>query len=78
LLIDETPIGRIQAYTVGYEREVPLNLRWLRAGLGIQETTYSTPPQLRSVYGDHPVTVALFIKLRPAGNMQDHMRQMHQ
>jgi hypothetical protein len=78
VVIDETPIGRIQAYTVGYEREVPLGLRWLRTGLGIQATTYSMPPQLRSIYGDHPATLALFIKLRPAGNMQEHMRQMHQ
>jgi hypothetical protein len=75
--VEETPIGRVQAYTLGYEREVPLGFRWLKTGLGIQATTYGMPSQLKAVYGNRPATIALFLKLRPAGNMQEHMKQMH-
>lgn len=78
LTIDEVPVGRIQAYTFGYERELPVGLQWLNVGLGIQATAYSLPSQFKTVYGNHPSTIAVFLKLRPKGNMQDHMKQMHQ
>jgi hypothetical protein len=75
--IEDVPAGRIQAYSLGYERELPLGLRWLNAGLGIQATTYGLPQQFKAAYGSHPATLAFFLRLRPRGNMQDHMKQMH-
>jgi len=78
ITIEEEPIGRTQAYTLGYERELPIGFSWVNAGLGIQATTYRTTAQLSAVYGNRPTTVALFLRLRPAGNMAEHMRQMHQ
>jgi len=75
--IEELPIGRVQAYTLGYERELPIGTRWLNVGVGAQATVYSLPSQLQTVYGNRPSTVAVFVRLRPAGNMQEHMRQMH-
>jgi hypothetical protein len=76
--IDEDPIGRVQAFTGGYEREIPLGLSWLNGGLGVQATGYTMPSHLKSIYGNFPTTVVLFLRLRPAGNMSDHMRIMHQ
>jgi hypothetical protein len=75
--IEEIPIGRVQAYTLGYERELPVGLRWLNIGLGVQVTAYTLPSNLKPVYGNHPSTVTAFLRLRPAGNMQEHMKQMH-
>ena len=75
--IEETPIGRVQAYTFGYERELPIGLRWLNLGLGVQATTYGLPAQLKTIYGNHPATMTVFLRLRPSGNMQEHMKQMH-
>jgi hypothetical protein len=75
--IEEDPIGRVQAYTLGYEREVPIGLTWLNSGLGVQVTAYGLPPQLKAVYGNRPVTVTTFFRLRLNGNMAEHMKQMH-
>jgi hypothetical protein len=36
------------------------------------------PPLLEPIYGNHPVGVAVFLHLRPAGNMAAHMQMMHQ
>jgi hypothetical protein len=76
--IEEDPIGRVQAYTIGYERELPSGLSWLNAGVGFQATVYGMPSELRPLYGTRPATFAIFLKLRPAGNMSEHMRMMHQ
>jgi hypothetical protein len=77
--IEEEPIGRIQAYTVGYERELPaaLSLPKVNTGLGLQVTMYSLPSQLASVYGNHPATIAVFLRFRPTGNLAAHMKLMH-
>ena len=73
----EIPRGRIQAYSFGYERDVPVHLSYLNVGLGTQITAYGLPPQFKTLYGDHPTTVAIFLRIRPAGNMMEHMRLMH-
>ncbi len=75
--VEEIPIGRVQAYTVGYEREVPSGFSWLNAGLGVQATLYELPAQLKPSYGNRPAGVVMFLRLRPAGNLTEHMRQMH-
>jgi hypothetical protein len=76
--IEELPIGRVQAYTIGYERELPIGGRSLSVGVGVQATMYGLPPHLKTVYGDRPSTIAMFLRIRPAGNMQEHMKLMHQ
>jgi hypothetical protein len=60
----EQPIGRVQGYTFGYDRDVKLVPR-LASAIGAQVTTYGVPNQLQSIYGQHPVGVAIFVRLRP-------------
>jgi hypothetical protein len=76
--VEEVPIGRVQAYTLGYERELPLVLRWINIGIGVQATGYTLPAQLAQIYGNHPATVAVFLRFRPTGNLSEHMKLMHQ
>ena len=76
--IEEDPIGRVQAFTLGFEREVPIGPSWLNTGLGLQATAYRLPVQLQSLYGRHPSTVSVFLRIRPAGNMSEHIKLMHQ
>jgi hypothetical protein len=75
--IEEIPIGRVQGYTLGYERELPIGPKWLNLGLGVQGTLYAVPPNLEPAYGNRPRTFAVFVRLRPTGNMQEHMKLMH-
>jgi hypothetical protein len=60
----ERPIGRVQAYTAGYDRDFDL-IPHLETGLGAQVTIYGLGESLKAVYGSHPAGVALFIRLRP-------------
>lgn len=62
----ESIVGRLQAYTGGYERDVDL-VPHLATGFGAQLTVYSTPGTLVSEYGTHPVGAVLFLRLRPFG-----------
>src|SRR5438552_14898642 len=78
LQVEEDPIGRVQAYTFGYERDLPIGPSFLNMGLGFQATAYGVPLQLKSVYGGHPAAFAVFLHLRPTGNVGPHMRIMHQ
>jgi hypothetical protein len=61
---EEQPIGRVQAYTLGYDRDIPV-VPHLSSALGIQVTTYGVPNVLQPIYGAHPVGVAMFVRLRP-------------
>jgi hypothetical protein len=76
--VEETPIGRVQAWTFGYERELPVGSAPLRVGLGAQATFYGLPSTLKPVYGDRPAGLMVFLRLRPKGNMSLHMQAMHQ
>lgn len=60
----EQPIGRVQAYTVGYDRDFHF-VPHLSSALGAQATVYSVPAILQPAYGVHPSGVAVFIRLRP-------------
>lgn len=60
----EQPIGRVQAYTVGYDRDIEL-VPHLASALGVQFTTYGVPQALKPLYGTHPVGVVMFLRLRP-------------
>jgi hypothetical protein len=77
LNIEEDPIGRVQAYTFGYERDLPIGPSFLNIGLGAQASVYGLPQLLKSIYGNHPAAVSVFLHLRPAGNMAEHMQMMH-
>jgi hypothetical protein len=60
----EQPIGRVQGYTFGYDHDVKL-VPHLASAIGAQVTTYGVPSQLQAIYGQHPVGVSIFARLRP-------------
>jgi hypothetical protein len=60
----EQPIGRVQAYTIGYDRDFDL-MPHLSSAIGAQVTVYGVGDNLKPVYGSHPVGVAVFVRLRP-------------
>ena len=60
----ESVAGRVQAYTGGYDRDISLTPH-LAIGIGAQLTVYSTPDTLKSLYGSHPVSAVLFLRVRP-------------
>jgi hypothetical protein len=64
----ETPIGQVQAYTFGYDREIG-KLPHVAAAFGAQVTAYGVPSALRPTYGSDPVGVAVFLRLRPQSRM---------
>ena len=55
---------RVQAYSVGYEREVG-HIPHLSTGLGAQFTWYGVPEDLKAIYGSHPVGGIVFLRVRP-------------
>jgi len=61
---EETVIGRVQAYTAGYDRDIDL-IPHLATALGAQFTLYSTPETLTGLYGSHPVGAVVFLRVRP-------------
>ncbi len=63
----ESIIGRVQAYTGGYERDINL-IPHLATGIGAQFTLYTTPETLRAKYGSHPVGGVVFLRIRPFGD----------
>lgn len=60
----EQPIGHIQAYTVGYVHDMNL-IPQVRSAIGAQVTTYGVADALKAIYGSHPVSVSVFVRLRP-------------
>jgi len=68
---DEKFLARIQAYTAGYDRDFPL-VPFLSTALGAQVTFYGKPDFLTPIYGQHPVGVILFLRVRPKGNAHSH------
>jgi len=66
LLVDERRYARVQAYTAGYEYELPRYASWLSTGLGGQFTYFGTPDVLKPVYGDHPLGIQVFLRFRLA------------
>ena len=63
----ETVIGRVQAYTAGYDRDLGL-IPHLATAIGAQFTLYSTPDRLKALYGSHPVGGVVFLRVRPLGS----------
>jgi len=60
----EQPIGQVQAYTFGYDREITL-IPHLASAIGAQFTTYGVAERLKPIYGAHPAGVAVYLRLRP-------------
>jgi hypothetical protein len=68
---EENFLARIQAYTVGYDHDFPM-IPGLSTALGAQVTFYGKPGFLTPIYGQHPMGVILFIRVRPTGNAHSH------
>ena len=60
----EQPIGRVQAYTLGYDRDFDPIPR-VATAIGAQVTLYGAGENLKPVYGSHPAGIALFVRVRP-------------
>jgi hypothetical protein len=63
--LNESIIGRVQAYTAGYDRD--FMLPHFAIAPGAQLTFYSTPSSLKAQYGSHPVGAVVFLRVRPMG-----------
>jgi hypothetical protein len=77
LLIGENPLpagfeevflARVQAYTAGYDREIPV-LPHFSTSIGGQATFYGKPAFLDPIYGQHPMGYLFFVRFRPEGSM---------
>ncbi len=60
----EEPAGRVQAYTFGYDRDLPL-LPHFETALGAQITAYTVGSRLEPVYGSNPMGAVVFLRIRP-------------
>jgi hypothetical protein len=60
----EQPIGRVQAYTFGYDRDIDL-IPHVASALGVQVTAYGVGDRLKPIYGSRPAGVAVFLRIRP-------------
>jgi hypothetical protein len=54
---------RIGAYTIGYTRDVELSRYW-ETGVGANLTAYSLPGAIQPYYGDHPLGVSVYLRVR--------------
>jgi hypothetical protein len=72
LLLGENPLPpglqeryftRVQAYTIGYDREIG-HIPHLATAIGGQVTAYGVPDVLKPLYGSHPAGLSLFLRLR--------------
>jgi len=60
----EQPIGRVQAYTFGYDHDFDF-IPSVASALGAQFTAYGVAESLKPIYGSHPTGFALFVRFRP-------------
>jgi hypothetical protein len=60
---EESPIGHVQAYTAGYDRDFHIAPHLLAAP-GAQFTSYTAPQALIPTYGHHPFGVVVFARFR--------------
>ncbi|HJW99716.1 MAG TPA: hypothetical protein VJ453_06130 [Terriglobales bacterium] len=54
---------RVQAYTAGFDREIG-NFSHLATAIGGQMTWYGVPAALKSIYGEHPLGLTVFMRIR--------------
>ena len=66
----EAPAGKVQAYTFGYDRDLPLSQHFATA-LGAQATVYGVPAALKPIYEPAgraaPAGFVFFLRIRPIG-----------
>lgn len=62
---------RVGAYTFGGVRDLVQN-RLVNLGLGGDVTLYSKPAALDAFYGQHPVSLRIFLRVRPAAMAMKH------
>lgn len=60
----ESILGRVQAYTAGYDHDVDV-FSHVQTAVGVQLTVYSTPTSIKALYGSRPVGAVLFVRVRP-------------
>ena len=60
----ERPIGQVQAYTFGYDRDIDL-VPNLASAIGAQFTRYGVANVLQPIYGSHPLGFTIFVRFRP-------------
>ena len=60
----EQPLTHVQAYTLGYDRDVNL-LPHLASAIGSQVTVYGVGKPLQPIYGTDPIQINVFLRLRP-------------
>ena len=65
----EIPIGRVQGYTIGYDRDFDI-VPHISSAFGMQVTVYGVPQGLKVVYGSHPEGVAVFVRIRPISGQE--------
>jgi hypothetical protein len=63
----EEPLTHAQAYTFGYDREIPV-LPHLSSAIGAQVTIYGVGRPLQPIYGADPIGVSFLIRLRPGSS----------
>ena len=56
-------VFRIGAYTIGYTRDFPL-FREPETGIGANFTAYSVPDAITPCYGERPLGVNIFLRIR--------------
>jgi len=59
-------LTRVQAYTVGYARDLHI-VQHADTALGAQLTLYEKPASLTAIYGAHPAGVVMFVRFRLRG-----------
>jgi len=64
-------LSRIGAFTVGYVRDFDL-VAALRTGVGLDVTGYTFPGSLAGAYGDFPVSLHVFLRIRWGISHGDH------
>ncbi|MCU1287218.1 MAG: hypothetical protein JWO13_3568 [Acidobacteriales bacterium] len=65
-------IGRVKAFTVGYDREFGF-IPHLTTAIGGQVNLYSAPDSLKAIYGSHPAGVVLFVHFTPKRGSEHQM-----
>ena len=60
----ERPIGRVQAYTFGYDHDFDV-VPHLASAIGAQFTFYGVASSLQPIYGAHARGFIVFVRLRP-------------
>ena len=62
-LFETGAVYRIGAYTIGYTRDIG-SIPHLQSGIGANVSFYTLPDAIKPDYGDHPMSVNVYLRLR--------------